>query len=150
MPVLRHGGTDACPQCQGLSCFLCLTAPPTAYSYITPAPFPGPLPVFNGLFLSFSALAFSPHWLLLSPLPSPQPHHPLRMNAMNARLDIFSTVFLCLLYTICIIQKGSFERTGFNRAVYPLMLLFPHYYSYMSHNAFKKHISSSRYYFVVL
>lgn len=30
MLVLGGGGTDASPRCQGLSCFLCLTAPPTA------------------------------------------------------------------------------------------------------------------------
>lgn len=69
MPVLRDGGTDACPQCKGLACFLSLTAPPTASSYITPSPSPGPLPAFIGLFLSFSTLAFSPHWLLILPPP---------------------------------------------------------------------------------
>lgn len=57
---LRDGGTDACPRCQGLSFFPSLTAPPTASSYITPSPSPGPLPAFIGLFLSFSTLAFSP------------------------------------------------------------------------------------------
>lgn len=70
-PVLRDGGTDACPQCQGLACVLSLTAPPTASSYITPSPSPGPLPAFIGLFLSFSTFAFSPHWLL--PLLPPSP-----------------------------------------------------------------------------
>lgn len=138
--VLRDGGTDACPQCQGLACFLSLTAPPTASSYITPSPSPGPLPAFIGLFLSFSTLAFSPHWLL--PFPPISHRWFLLSNSssfflfqrryswtedVNAGLDMCWTEFLCGAHShVTAREQGSFERTGPDRSgvVYPWTGLF--------------------------
>lgn len=124
MPVSRDRETDACPQCQGLTCFHSLTAPPTVSSYITPSPSPGPLPAFIGLFLSFSTLALHPTdrcppppiihlWFLLcnSALFLFQCRSSWT-EAMDARLDDFSKEFLWGAWY----SKGaSFERTGADR-----------------------------------